>query len=54
VIGIRHEAAESEGMIIAGFEVPAEQAHAHGQQVSVRATGWGLRDVATARKGALR
>jgi uncharacterized protein (DUF1330 family) len=25
VIGIRHEAAESNGMIIAGFELPAEQ-----------------------------
>jgi uncharacterized protein (DUF1330 family) len=34
VIGIRHEAAESNGVIIAGFELPADQSDAAGERVS--------------------
>jgi uncharacterized protein (DUF1330 family) len=34
VIGIRHEAADSNGVIIAGFELPPEQAHGAGKRIS--------------------
>lgn len=34
VIGIRHQAADSNGVIIAGFELPPEQAHGAGERLS--------------------
>ena len=34
VIGMRHEAAESNGVVIAGFELPADETHPAGEQLS--------------------